>query len=616
MGSGLAQLQRGHALIPDPRWRELVLAHTPQPELKRLARALSAAFQAQGWDCPVPLQSLASDEATALAAVLVSLDHATSSSPEELRRIVGQALQLKPAPREEARLHEHLADAWAAGVRLPDEAAERSPIEEALLSLGQALGALAHGLNHEESRLAAARLFLRGPPLLLRLRRPAEAQEALQFAAERLADHPLHPEQPRLRLALGQLHLLQGHLTKGIRALEEGLHPQGGFKPLPQDQAALMLALRQALAGQSQFLRAATMLQSAQRMLEHAQDFRSLVSVQIALAQVRLAQASPRPASTSCGRPPQTARMQGDTTLQARVTWPWAWSGIQQFPGPAPIPPRPGPGSRPAPGDRRSSRSSRSGGAGPSPPWATPWAPTRAQFQALAPAAPPLPEEQGTTSSSRARWPGSAAPGGHGPSLPRHVQHYESTGLLWRQRPAQLLHSQAMARESPASRGWRPRAGLGDPGEPEGARRRLGVPVAGPGVAPRPRPAALDRPGHGGRGAGVARGLERVQAAARDLQFPGADPRRPAPRAPSCCCSGARSWGPGPHAGRLPQLPAALGQAPRGAGVQLPGPARTCTRFRQTVEGVGLRFIQPERADPLVDWTPTQMNLPAFPDPG
>ena len=31
---------------------------------------------------------------------------------------------------------------------------------------------------------------------------------------------------------------------------------------------------------------------------------------------------------------------------------------------------------------------------------------------------------------------------------------------------------------------------------------------------------------------------------------------------------------------------------------------------------MGLRFIQPERADPLVDWTPPQMNLPAFPDPG
>ncbi len=38
-------------------------------------------------------------------------------------------------------------------------------------------------------------------------------------------------------------------------------------------------------------------------------------------------------------------------------------------------------------------------------------------------------------------------------------------------------------------------------------------------------------------------------------------------------------------------------------------------RFRQTVESTGLRFILPERADPLVDWTPTQVNLPAFLDP-
>jgi hypothetical protein len=28
-----------------------------------------------------------------------------------------------------------------------------------------------------------------------------------------------------------------------------------------------------------------------------------------------------------------------------------------------------------------------------------------------------------------------------------------------------------------------------------------------------------------------------------------------------------------------------------------------------------LRFVLPERTDPLVDWTPTQMNIPAFPDP-
>ena len=34
--------------------------------------------------------------------------------------------------------------------------------------------------------------------------------------------------------------------------------------------------------------------------------------------------------------------------------------------------------------------------------------------------------------------------------------------------------------------------------------------------------------------------------------------------------------------------------------------------FRQAVESVGLRFVLPERADPLTDWTPTQANLPTL----
>jgi hypothetical protein len=33
-------------------------------------------------------------------------------------------------------------------------------------------------------------------------------------------------------------------------------------------------------------------------------------------------------------------------------------------------------------------------------------------------------------------------------------------------------------------------------------------------------------------------------------------------------------------------------------------------RFRSTVENCGLRFILPDRADPLADWTPTQASIP------
>jgi hypothetical protein len=37
--------------------------------------------------------------------------------------------------------------------------------------------------------------------------------------------------------------------------------------------------------------------------------------------------------------------------------------------------------------------------------------------------------------------------------------------------------------------------------------------------------------------------------------------------------------------------------------------------FRRTVEAVGLQYIRPESADPLIDWTPTVVDLPAFSDP-
>jgi hypothetical protein len=37
-------------------------------------------------------------------------------------------------------------------------------------------------------------------------------------------------------------------------------------------------------------------------------------------------------------------------------------------------------------------------------------------------------------------------------------------------------------------------------------------------------------------------------------------------------------------------------------------------RFRQTVEAVGLRFVLPERIDPLEDWAITRVNLPVLPD--
>jgi hypothetical protein len=74
LGSRLMLIQQGQARIPDPAWRDLVLGHTSPSELKRLARALVAVLQEQGASCSLALRALASDEDTALANTLASLD--------------------------------------------------------------------------------------------------------------------------------------------------------------------------------------------------------------------------------------------------------------------------------------------------------------------------------------------------------------------------------------------------------------------------------------------------------------------------------------------------------------------------------------------------------------
>ena len=617
VGSQLAQSQRELASIPDPRWRELVLAHTPQPELKRLARGLSAVFEEQGWDCPIPLQSLASDEATALAAVLASLKHGPPAPPHDTLRIVNQALQLNPSPRDEARLHEHLADSWASGIRPPGEVSERIPSEEALLSLGQALQALSRSPRDGNIELTEARLFRKRALLLLHLRRPAEAQEALQAAAERLVNHPQHAEQARLRLALGQLHLLQGHLTKGIRALEEGLQPQGAFKPLPEDQATLLLVLGRALGGQSQFLRAASLLQSAQRMLEHRQGFRSLVPVQIALAEVRLAQGQSETCILLLREALQTARMQGDTALQAKGHLALGQvRSIQQFLGPAM-----------SHLDRAMVRAQQLGDtalmsliqiwrARTYAAMGDNIAADHTQFQALA-AQPTFlsPEEQGDhlflqgeVARFRSAWRDTAR------LFKAAAEQYESNGLLWRQRIALLRYSQAVAREArhlkreAPEQGWAILENLKGPVEGSGSRwldlewHRAHALLLSTVQATDPV---------------VQETLEawsEVQAAARDLQFPAQVLESSAEGAQLLLQRGEKLGARARMQDAFPSFQQLWTRLPATHETSFLG-REDLYRFRQTVEAVGLRFIQPERADPLVDWTPTQMNLPAFPDP-
>jgi tetratricopeptide (TPR) repeat protein len=524
---------------------------------------------------------------------------------------------LKPTPLDEARLYEHLSDAWASGVQALGETSERPPAEEALLALGKALEACARAHQEEDLRLREARLFRKRAVLSLQLRQPAEAQVSLQAAASRLAEHPLHLEQPRLRLALGQLHLLQGHLTKGIRALEEGLHPQGGYKPLPQDQAALLLALGRALGNQSQFLRAASMLQSAQRMLEHAQGFRELVPVQIALAQVRLAQGQSEVCILLLREALQTARMQGDTALQAQGHFALGMvRSLQQLLGPAL-----------SHLDRAFTRAKRMGDtalvshiqiwrARTYAALGDTVAADHAQFEALA-TQPPLmpPDEQGDhlflqaeVARFRSAWRDTAR------LFRTAADHYESTGLLWRQRLALLRFSQAVAREARQSRLEAPEQGWA-------ILENLKGPVDGSGSR------WLDMEWHRAHAlllstvpatdSVVQEALEawsEVQAAARDLQFPAQILEASAEGAQLLLQRGEKLGARSRVQDAFPSFQQLWTRLPEGQETGFMG-REDMHRFRQTVESVGLRFILPERADPLVDWTPTQMNLPAFPDP-
>ncbi|HEY3401187.1 MAG TPA: hypothetical protein VGK03_11215 [Geothrix sp.] len=621
-GSKLIQLQAQQALIPDPRWRALVLTHTPQAELKRLARALLAVIQEQGGPVAhsVTLQALASDEATALAAVLEALDHALPAAPQEAQRMVEQALQLQPRPWDEARLHEHLADAWAAGSQAPPAQGEtlaRPVADRALEALARALEALGRAAFHEGIRLAEARVFRKRAMLQLQLRRPAEAQEAIMAAAERLTDHPLHPEQPRLRLALGQLHLLQGHLTKGIRALEEGLHPQGGGRPQPQDQAALLTALGRALAAQGQFQRSATLLQSAQRLLEHGQDFRSLVPVQIALAQVRLAQGQADPCVSLLQEALQTARMQGDLALQVQGHLALGMvRSLQQFLGPAISHLDRALGQAQRLGDVAQVALIQLWRARTLAAMGDPVAAEHAQFQALG-AQPPLlaPDEQGDHTMLQgevARFCGAWRDAAR--FLKAAADQFEASGMLWRQRLAQLRLSQALARESQRTRqeapeqGWAILENLKGPVEGAGSRwldlewhRAHALLLS---TVPPSETVVEEALG----------AWSDVLAAARDLQFPAQVLEASAEGALLLLQRGEKLGARSRLQDAFPSLQQLWSRLPETHETAFLG-REDLHRFRQTVEAAGLRFILPERADPLQDWTPTQLNLPAVPDP-
>jgi tetratricopeptide (TPR) repeat protein len=322
VSSKLVQVQGGEAIVPDPRWRDLIRESTPRPESRRMAKSLLMALP-EGplrTALSVPLQTLAADDATALAELLKALERDPVASPREAQRVVAQALALRPGPMERARLQEWLADAWAhgAGRGIQDDSTpEAHPASQALEALDRALEALRSLPASSERSVVEARLLRKKALLQLHSRRLSEARQTLAAAIDLLSGEPTHPERLRLRTVEGKLQLLDGRTTEGVQSLEEGLKLMAAGKyPVP-DQVGMHLELGRALGQQSQFHRAFQHLQSAQRLLQMESDHRAQVPVQLALGQLAMTQGAD--CLPVLQEALQTARYEGDLALQAQT---------------------------------------------------------------------------------------------------------------------------------------------------------------------------------------------------------------------------------------------------------------------------------------------------------
>jgi len=316
--SKLVQAGGGEALIPDARWRELVRAHSPRAELRRLAKGLLAAMPEAELKSAraLPLQTLAAEEGAGLAELLKAIEHPFPIAPHEAEAVVRQAMEFGPGPAERARLLEWLGDAWAAGGSETEDGVGQVPGTRALEAYAEASAALtgASGRNGQE-----ARLLRKQAGVLLQLRQADAARRILDQAFELIHTEPGHPEHPRLRLALGKWYLLRGDTKKGVQLLEEGQRLLIGGQSPARDQAALQVELGRALAHQGHFARAAQHLESAQRMLEVEQDTRGQVAILLALGQMALGTGQPDKALSTLSEALQTARHQGDLLAQAQA---------------------------------------------------------------------------------------------------------------------------------------------------------------------------------------------------------------------------------------------------------------------------------------------------------
>ncbi len=618
----LVHLKEGRASLADPRLASLALNGSSQAETRRMAKALLRALQEEAGRpvLAVHLQFLASDEKTALAHVLQAIEQ-DPPPPLEAELVVQQTLAFHPNPAQRARLWEFLADAWTLGTlegRVPAEVlAQRSPYEFALESLGLAEVALGECLEREEPfRTQLARVMRKRALLQIRLRNLPMALGAIQAAAEVLAEWPGHPEQARLRLALGRVHLLEGFHSKGVKALEEGLQILGPEGPLgdQQDRVALLLELGRAQGQRCQFQRALGSLQSAQRLLGHGQDPGRQVEVLGVLAQVRLALGQPDVAYEHLREALRMARLLDDQEKQGEChlllgsfrsleqnlapSLQHLDSALQRFN---------------AIGDSVGSARVRV------------W-----KARTLAALGEALDAEMELLNALSMPPEGlTAAERGDFAFLQGEIsvfrgaledairlfrsagEIFEGAGLVWRERFARLRHVQAEASFSMEK---------GDGGRLEGAWARLEelkAPVEGAGSR------WLEMEWHRAHALLLMMALEptesvasealaawsEVQAAARELRFPAVALEASSQSAALLLKRheklGARSRLQDAY-GTFQELWSRVPEEHSMAFLGRPD----MHRFRQAVEDAGLRFILPERVDPLADWTPTLVNLP------
>lgn len=287
----VALVLEGGAGLASAQVRDLTMANMPAAELPRGSRRLLKALEEDAGKpvVSVRLLSFAVDPATALAQVLQAIE-VDWPGPQAARRIVEDSLKLNPSPRQEARLWEFLSDNLALALEGDgpggDGAPARSPFESALAALDRSILALAEATGPDGGEAQAARLQRKKGQLELRLRRFQAAAASLEEAGLLLADHPFHPEQPRLCLVLGRLHLLRGQGAKGIKILEEGLRLLGHKPGGDRDHVALLAELGQAQAQGALFQGAQASLEAARRLVEHSGDQRTLVRILLQLGMV------------------------------------------------------------------------------------------------------------------------------------------------------------------------------------------------------------------------------------------------------------------------------------------------------------------------------------------